>query len=80
MKLEQRIAVLVGICAACAILSLARAQSRENKGKLAEDQAKIRAVLNAQQQAWNRADVEAFMDGYWHSEELSFSGSSGVSR
>jgi beta-aspartyl-peptidase (threonine type) len=44
------------------------------------DQAAISAVLNAQQAAWNRADVDAFLVGYWHSPELTFSGSSGVSR
>lgn len=80
MKIERRIAWLIAICAACAILSFAHAQSGAREGKKAEDEAKIRAVLAAQQEAWNQADVEAFMDGYWRSEELSFSGSSGVSR
>ena len=36
----------------------------------------ISSVLNAQQTAWNRGDVEAFLVGYWHSPELTFSGSS----
>jgi len=40
----------------------------------------IRAVLDAQQDAWNRGDVDVFLVGYWHSPELTFSGSSGVSR
>jgi uncharacterized protein (TIGR02246 family) len=40
----------------------------------------IRAVLDAQQDAWNRGDVDAFLAGYWHSPELTFSGSSGVAR
>ena len=44
------------------------------------DKAAITAVLNAQQAAWNRADVDAFLVGYWHSAELTFSGSKGVSR
>lgn len=44
------------------------------------DRAAIQAVLDAQQQAWNRGDVEAFLTGYWHSPDLTFSGSSGVSR
>ncbi len=44
------------------------------------DQAAIAAVLNAQQGAWNRGDVDAFLVGYWHSPELTFSGSRGVSR
>ena len=40
----------------------------------------IRAVLSAQDVAWNRGDVEAFLGGCWHSPELTFSGSNGVSR
>jgi L-asparaginase / beta-aspartyl-peptidase len=44
------------------------------------DREAIRAVLQAQQRAWNRADVDAFLQGYWHSPELTFSGSSGVAR
>jgi beta-aspartyl-peptidase (threonine type) len=46
----------------------------------ADDRNAINAVLNAQQAAWNRGDVDAFLLGYWHSAELTFSGSSGVSR
>lgn len=44
------------------------------------DREAISAVLKAQQAAWNRGDVETFLVGYWHSPELTFSGSSGVSR
>lgn len=44
------------------------------------DREAITAVLNAQQAAWNRGDVDAFLVGYWHSPELTFSGSRGVSR
>ncbi|MGB7283224.1 MAG: nuclear transport factor 2 family protein [Candidatus Acidiferrum sp.] len=44
------------------------------------DKAAIQAVLNAQQAAWNRGDVDAFLTGYWHSPELTFSGSGGISR
>ena len=40
----------------------------------------IRAVLDAQQQAWNRGDIDAFLTGYWHSPDLTFSGSNGISR
>jgi len=44
------------------------------------DRAAINAVLQAQQAAWNRGDVDAFLVGYWQSPELTFSGSNGVSR
>jgi ketosteroid isomerase-like protein len=32
----------------------------------------IEHVLRAQQQAWNRHDLEGFMAGYWNSPELTF--------
>jgi ketosteroid isomerase-like protein len=44
------------------------------------DRAAIIAVLNAQQSAWNRADVDKFLEGYWHSPDLTFSGTGGIAR
>ncbi|SRR5258708_6944507 len=32
----------------------------------------IKAVLTNQQEAWNRGDVDAFMQGYWPSDTLRF--------
>ena len=48
----------------------------------AEDssRAPILAVLDEQQAAWNRGDVDEFMKGYWNSPDVSFAGSSGVTR
>lgn len=39
---------------------------------------KIREILNAQTEAWNRGDLEHFMSGYWKSDSLMFIGKSGV--
>ena len=35
----------------------------------------IRAVLAAQSAAWNRGDLDGFMQGYWKSDELRFASS-----
>jgi ketosteroid isomerase-like protein len=32
----------------------------------------VRQVLQRQQEAWNRHDLESFMSGYWKSPELTF--------
>lgn len=32
----------------------------------------VEQVLNAQVEAWNNHDLEKFMQGYWHSPELTF--------
>lgn len=44
------------------------AQAQTNS---ADEQA-IRQVMTAQETAWNRADIEAFMEGYWKSDSLAF--------
>lgn len=40
----------------------------------------IVAILSEQQAAWNRGDMDSFMKSYWNSPELTFAGSSGVTR
>ena len=37
-----------------------------------DSRAAIQHVIVAQQEAWNRHDLEAFMVGYWNSPELTF--------
>jgi uncharacterized protein (TIGR02246 family) len=41
-------------------------------GQPARPQDAIRQVLDAQVRAWNKGDLNAFMDGYWKSPDLSF--------
>jgi uncharacterized protein (TIGR02246 family) len=40
----------------------------------------IRALLEAQTEAWNRGDLEAFMETYWDSPHTAYLGSRGVIR
>jgi ketosteroid isomerase-like protein len=44
------------------------------------DHSSILEVLKNQQSSWNNGDVDAFLEGYWHSPELTFSGTSGIAR
>ncbi len=65
----------------CLVLFAAQGQPPpQASGGRDADREAIGAVLRAQQSAWNRADIDAFLEGYWHSPELTFSGSSGVAR
>jgi beta-aspartyl-peptidase (threonine type) len=41
---------------------------------LASQESPVKQVLEQQQAAWNRHDLEAFMAGYWNSPELTFFG------
>lgn len=43
-------------------------------------EAGIRLVMEAQEIAWNKHDLEGFMEGYWKSDELKFYGSSGLTK
>ncbi len=44
----------------------------------AADEAAIRAVMQQQQDAWNRGDVDAFMDGYARTDSLRFASGGAV--
>src|SRR6267143_2284635 len=68
-----------GFTVALVVFGSARLFSTPLEGRDADTRA-INDVLTAQQAAWNRGDVDAFLVGYWPSPELTFSGSSGVSR
>jgi uncharacterized protein (TIGR02246 family) len=43
----------------------------------ATDEQQIRRVLQTQAAAWNRADIPAYMQGYWPSDSLLFIGKNG---
>ena len=46
----------------------------------ADAASEIRNVLKSQQDAWNRGDINAFMSGYWHSDQTVFVSGDEVSR
>jgi ketosteroid isomerase-like protein len=54
------------------ITSMAVKAQTPAKPKEAKTIAAIRAVLGAQRDAWNRGDIEGFMDGYERSEQTVF--------
>src|SRR5882724_2409127 len=59
------------------VLSMTPAYSQT---KAAKDARAIQAVLDAQRDAWNRGDIEGFMDGYERSEKTVFVGGDSVTR
>jgi uncharacterized protein (TIGR02246 family) len=50
--------------------AIAQAQSKDEK--------EIRQLLATQTEAWNRGDLEEFMQTYWKSDSLMFIGKNGV--
>jgi len=43
-----------------------------------EDAEMIKAVMAQQQTNWNNGNIDAFMQGYWNKEKLTFIGSNGL--
>ncbi|MFZ9045084.1 MAG: YybH family protein [Cyclobacteriaceae bacterium] len=39
---------------------------------------KIKSIMQAQVEQWNKGNIEGFMKGYWESDELVFIGSKGL--
>jgi len=56
----------------CLIISSCSTSSEE------QDKKAILAVMDAQQIAWSKHDLEGFMQGYWKSDSLKFYGSNWV--
>jgi ketosteroid isomerase-like protein len=46
----------------------------------ATEQAGILKVLSDQADAWNRGDLDRFLDGYWHSDQTVFAGGGEIHR
>jgi ketosteroid isomerase-like protein len=40
----------------------------------------VEAMLLASAASWNRGDLDGFLDDYWRSEDLTFSGATGITR
>ncbi len=53
------------------------AQSDRQKAKIS---AEIEKVMDDQSKAWNRGDIEAFMAGYWRSDDLVFISGDNITR
>src|ERR1700682_493438 len=77
--IRRRVWMAVALAMGVFLLLQTQVFGTPGDGREADRQA-INAVLSAQQAAWNRGDVDAFLVGYWRSPELTFSGSSGVAR
>jgi uncharacterized protein (TIGR02246 family) len=73
----RRFFVLVAALAASASVLSAAAHAQQNRPmsrsrRDARVVREVRAVLDAQVAAWNRGDIDGFMDGYWRSPRTVF--------
>jgi uncharacterized protein (TIGR02246 family) len=65
----MNVRVMTAAVVALLVFSAACTPSQSRAGDPA---AEVRAVWNAQVEAWNRGDLDAFMNGYWNSPDLVF--------
>lgn len=70
----QRVVILLAMLATPVLIS---AQSRSSAAKA---ESAILAVMDAQVAAWNRGDIDRFMQGYWRSDDLVFVSGDSVTR
>ena len=63
----MQLSILPTVSLAVIALLLSQAAAAAN-----DPREEIRAVIQTQQDAWNRGDIDAFMNGYWRSKETVF--------
>ncbi len=66
------------ICIASAAMSLVSCKSPNAPFSPSTERRRIAEVMIAQQDAWNQANPERFMEGYWKSDSLCFIGRRGL--
>jgi beta-aspartyl-peptidase (threonine type) len=76
--MRQQIRILLITLALLVLYLPAHAQSGADSH--AKDRAAITQLLTTQQDNWNNGNVDAFMEAYWHSPDLTFSGTGGIRR
>jgi uncharacterized protein (TIGR02246 family) len=69
--------VLIMLCLVVAAQALVAQSATDIHAK---DRAAITQLIKDQQVNWNKGDVDSFMEAYWPSPDLTFSGASGVQR
>ena len=76
----RRYLVLFPGIVACSFLMLPDLNARAQTAPNSKSEAAIRAVIEAQAAAWNRGDVEGYMDGYDRSPNTEFVSGDNITR
>jgi len=75
----EKLLMLPKICIACLAVTIFEAATIPAHA-VPDGEDEVRAVLKAQQEAWNRGDIDGFMNGYWRSDLTRFVSGDEVSR
>ena len=80
MKWKRGLLALAMMALAMMVLAMMGLAGDAPPSSSATPQDQIRALLKSQQDAWNRGDLDAFMQGYWKSDRTEFVGAGGIER
>jgi ketosteroid isomerase-like protein len=80
MKLNVRQPAVVIFLIAGIASAMGQTAAPTESNRTAKTKAVIRAVLDAQRDAWNRGDIEGYMDGYDRSPNTEFVGGDSITR
>jgi ketosteroid isomerase-like protein len=75
-RITALVMIFMALLAVAARVPKLSAASEERES----DRAAIKKILEAQQNNWNQGNVNDFLEGYWRSPDLTFSGSGGIAR
>jgi ketosteroid isomerase-like protein len=64
----------------CTVREIPRESDTPEAGSPEATAAEITGMLQSSSASWNAGDLDGFLDDYWRSAELTFSGPSGVTR
>ena len=76
----RRATLRIALIMLCLVSTTQTLRAQSASDTLAKDRAAITQLIKDQQVSWNKGDVDQFMEAYWHSPDLTFSGASGVQR
>jgi ketosteroid isomerase-like protein len=84
MAMRRFFVLAAALAASASVMSITSARQQSpaatRSGRDEKTSAAVRAVLDAQVAAWNRGDIDAFMEGYWRSPETVFISGDSVTR
>ncbi len=80
MRKAKRVKAIIAIAVVVSFGAIFSVDAKQKRLRESPEVKKIKSVLDRQVEAWNRRDLEGFMNGYWQSDSLTFySGGVGVS-
>ena len=69
------------VLAGCVIIDADNASINSlSSSNITQAESSVRTVLSTQQDAWNRGDIDTFMEGYWVDDDLRFASGGTVTR